>query len=621
MGHTGCNDRLLEGAQVRIARLKIENFRGIATSELRLPAHGVLVGDNNTGKSTVLEAIDLVLGPERLYRRPVIDEHDFYGGRYLDQDQRPIEIRVEVIVIDLSDEQVRHFRDHVEWWDTSSASLLDGPPAEGTDRAQVKSALRLIFVGAYDTDEDDFTGATYFAWPEAPDGGRATFRTNDKRMCGYLFLRAHRTAARALTLERGSLLDIILRLQDQRLQIWESVLKQLRELSVAQGSELSVNGILNRVEMAVRGFVPAGWADTPHLKVTDLTREHLRKTLTVFLGTGAQVDSKEYAAPFQHQGTGTLNVLVLALLSMIAELKQNVIFAMEEPEIAIPPHAQRQIVDKVRALSAQAIFTSHSPYVLERFEPGEVYVLERKEGVLGGRPAELPPGVKSKAYRANLRARFCEALLSRRVLIVEGETEYDALPVAARRLCELHAAEHESLEAMGIAIICAQSDSQVAPLGSYFRQLGKIVYAVYDSQEPEQRAAIATAIQHTFESPEVSFEKLLVSATREAALRRFGARLVSEGEWPTHLAKWKPTATSTIGDLQEGLREYLSWRKGSAGAADLLSLCTRDEMPQYVVETLRSIQAHVASARVLQNLRPVGATDADKHVSDPSDAS
>ncbi len=37
------------------------------------------------------------------------------------------------------------------------------------------------------------------------------------------------------------------------------------------------------------------------------------------------------AVPFQHVGTGTLNALVLALLSFIAELKpDSVIFAMEE---------------------------------------------------------------------------------------------------------------------------------------------------------------------------------------------------------------------------------------------------------------------------------------------------
>ena len=61
--------------------------------------NSVFVGDNNSGKSTIFEAIDLVMGPDRLARHPVIDEHDFYGGEYLKGDEK-VQIYIEVIVID-----------------------------------------------------------------------------------------------------------------------------------------------------------------------------------------------------------------------------------------------------------------------------------------------------------------------------------------------------------------------------------------------------------------------------------------------------------------------------------------------------------------------------------------
>src|ERR1700676_2494284 len=115
---------------MRIVTIKIHNFRGIKTAEILFPGNAVLVGDNNTGKSTVLEAIDLVLGPERMSRTAVIDEHDFYAGCYVDSEGAPIPIKVEVIVIDLNEEQLRHFRDHIEWWDVTSCGLIEGPPAE-----------------------------------------------------------------------------------------------------------------------------------------------------------------------------------------------------------------------------------------------------------------------------------------------------------------------------------------------------------------------------------------------------------------------------------------------------------------------------------------------------------
>jgi len=63
---------------VKIFSVEIENFRGIRSAKLLLPDHAVLIGDNNTGKSSVFEAVDLALGPDRLSRRPPVDEHDFY---------------------------------------------------------------------------------------------------------------------------------------------------------------------------------------------------------------------------------------------------------------------------------------------------------------------------------------------------------------------------------------------------------------------------------------------------------------------------------------------------------------------------------------------------------------
>jgi hypothetical protein len=51
---------------VKVSHLEIKNFSGVKKASLLLPDHAVLIGDNNTGKSTVLEALDLALGPDRL---------------------------------------------------------------------------------------------------------------------------------------------------------------------------------------------------------------------------------------------------------------------------------------------------------------------------------------------------------------------------------------------------------------------------------------------------------------------------------------------------------------------------------------------------------------------------
>ncbi|MEY4602619.1 MAG: hypothetical protein RL292_560 [Candidatus Parcubacteria bacterium] len=580
---------------MKITRVKIKNFRGISEGEVFFSDHNVLVGDNNIGKSSILEAIDLVLGPERLSRTSIIDEHDFYAGEYLDLNGDPKCIDIEVVVTNLTQEQESYFKDHLEWWDKNTNTILDQAPIEDTDKESVTSALRLGFKGFYDKEEDDFDGNTYYLNPPLEDGGFIKFKTVDKRLCGFLYLRTLRTGSRALSLERGSLLDIILKLQDKHLQIWEDVLSELRELPVADKPELGIHDILSSVQNSVRLFIPSDGMDNPHIKVSDLTRENLRKTLTAFMDTGAKKeDGSPYSAPFQHQGTGTINVLVLALLSLIAELKQNVIFAMEEPEIAIPPHTQKSIISDICRKSTQAIFTSHSPYVLEEFNPAEILVLKKEKGVLSSVPAEFTSIIKPKAYRFEFRKRFTEALLARRVLITEGPTEYDAFRSATRRLHELQPEEFKALEALGVAIISADTDSQIAPIGELFNKLGKETFAVFDLQtDNTQRADIMAKVKYPYESTYAGCEELIVEETSEDALRRFALLTVSDGDWPLHLKSQTPTLSTPIGTLKTVLINYFGASKGAGTVANLLEQCSRDEMPRFIVETLLSIQKNI----------------------------
>lgn len=571
---------------MQIVRLQIKNFRAIQSANLLLPENVVFVGDNNSGKSTILEAIDLVLGPERIRQRPVVDEHDFYEGRYINEDETAdqIEIRVEAVVIGLNEEQESRFVNHIEFWDTENDSLLQEPPADRTDDDSVVPALRVAFVGNYDAEEDDFEGQTYFMSPETENGELVKFHTSDKRFCGFLFLRTLRTGSRALSLERGSLLDIILRLREKRVQIWEDVIAELREVGVAEDENLGLSETLVQVQSKLRSFVPTEWADNPHIRVSDLTRETLRRTLTVFMAAGSESDS--YAVPFRRQGTGTINMLVFALLSLIAEEKQNVIFAMEEPEIAIPPYTQKRVIESVRASSSQVLFTSHSPYVLEEFDPSQIAVLRRDGGILTLAKAKLPPTVKMKAYRREMRTRFSEALLARRVLIVEGRTEYDVIPAAARRMAKLDPESRRSLDSLGIAVVPADTDSQVVPLVEYFEALGKRVFAIYDEQTERD---ITGSIENGFEAPEKGMEKVLAYHTELSALETFVDDLIERGDWPLR------ESDQPDDDLQEDDYRKLFFRvlrkfKGSGESAELVSRCQIDEMPTFIVETLASIQ-------------------------------
>jgi putative ATP-dependent endonuclease of the OLD family len=66
--------------------------------------------------------------------------------------------------------------------------------------------------------------------------------------------------------------------------------------------------------------------------------------------------------------------------------------------------------------------------------------------------------------------------------------------------------------------------------------------------------------------------------------------LVEIGEWPPHLSDRTPTTQMSFDDLKEALRRYFNWSKGSGTAADLFTICSIDEMPEYVKNTMESIK-------------------------------
>ncbi|MBP2450071.1 ATP-dependent nuclease [Rhizobium leguminosarum] len=611
---------------MKIVQIKISNFRGIRSCELLLPEHAVLIGDNNVGKSTVLEAIDLCLGPDRLSRQPPVDEHDFHLGKYLssnpaapvaaglaepaveagatvpeggEQAANPM-IEVEVTISNLSVEQQDHFGEQIEWWDIGTNALYIGDAA-GLDDAKALPAIRVTFQGFYNEDEDDFAGNSVFTRSIDEDEKPTPFSKRDKQKCGFLYLRTLRTGSRALSLERGSLLDIILRLKEIRPRMWEDTIGALKTLDVAGDPELGVSGILESVNKALKKYVPREWGANPHLRVSTLTREHLRKVITAFIATG----DGTHAAPFYRQGAGTINMLVLALLSQIAEDKQNVIFAMEEVETAIPPYAQKRIVHELRKLSAQSLLTSHSPYVLEEFDIDETLILSRTpDGILSKATVQLPDSVKLKRYRQEFRQRFCEGLLAGRVLIVEGATEASSYPAVARRLAELDGTKYASLEALGICVIDAGTDSQVAVMAKLYRDLGKRTFGACDKQKDADKDAIEAQVEKLFMHDEHGFEDLVLKETTQAALVRFAGMI----EWPPHLLQQfgDPKA-----DAANALPALFKWAKGGWSLADFLVQCTEEEIPKFLKDACITLKQLCAPEETEAEAPPEeGAADA-----------
>jgi len=590
---------------MKVRRLEIENFRGVAEGQITFRGNTLLVGGNNVGKSTVCEALDLALGPERLYRRPVVDEHDFYGGRYVDAEGNPVQIRIRAILVDLSPEAILRFGDHLRRWDDAKLRFIDEEPG-GADKADEEGlvwALPVLFVARYDREEDDFMGQTFFDHPTIPDEelsdeqraslgqGRTDFSRSHKRFCGYVYLRALRTGSRALGLQRGSLLDTILRLGGEGApEMWFDTLEKLRDLDPAVGEIEQLQAIRTEIRERMGKFVSlAPGDDSAAFFASELTREHLREVVRLFIATSPS----DHSVPFSRQGTGSINLLVFALLTLIADRKGNesVIFAMEEPEIALPPHTQRRVTRFVRSKMGQAIVTSHSPYVIEQFGPEDIVMLNREgPGRLVGTRID-PGGFKPKAYWAQ-RRQFAEAILARGVLVVEGATEAVLLPVASSIL-EQDDPDYTHLDLAGVSIFTADGDGDVPRWGPIFKALDKQVFGFRDKQAAASSAEAEQQINvfdKFWESPETGVEHLLINQTSPAVHRRFLETVFTRSDYPSGEPRY--AATLTEDEATTLAFKVLKARKGDGfayGALFVEQCRTEGELPEFLRSVLREI--------------------------------
>lgn len=576
---------------MRVDKLSIENFRGIKKANLDFAGHTLLIGGNNVGKSTICEALELALGPDRQARFPVIEEFDFYNAAYLDADENTIDISIEVLLTDVTPTIRKACAPYLERWNPKDRKLLGKGEIDGVDESGFQWALRLVTVARYNKEEDEFQANTHYATAyDAADEDSSRVPRQIKRTFGFLYLRALRTGSRALSLERGSLLDVILRLQSLQTGIWEHVRGRLENLDppIDDGAK-KLTPVLHSIEQRLADYIQmATPGQATRLFVSQLTREHLRKTLSFFLS----IAPDQKPVPFQEVGTGTLNTLVLALLSFIAELKEeNVIFAMEEPEIAIPPHTQRRISEYLLNKTTQCLVTSHSPYVIESFEPERTLILRRDDqGTVTGKQVTLSADVKAKTYRRHLRRGFAEAMLAKGVIVAEGYTEVVTLQAVAAAM-EAADTKNYPFDLAGVSIITPDGDGSIPEFGRFFRSLDLPTFAFLDKKtrtEKDEAALKAASFAILNETKYPSMETLLVT---EIPLDRQWQYLEALRNTGGAGSIAIPTTRPADADLRAKTLEVLKAGKGSGRSAELIDLCKSAELPTSVTEFLAKIYA------------------------------
>ncbi|MDX1882558.1 ATP-dependent nuclease [Mycolicibacterium sp. 120270] len=396
-------------------------------------------------------------------------------------------------------------------------------------------------------------------------------------------------------MQRGSLLDTILHLGGEgSAEMWQETLDHLSSLEPAIGDIPQLQAVRESLRERLGRFVNlAAGQDSTAFFASDLTRQHLREVVRLFIAT----QPSNHPVPYLRQGTGSINLLVFALLTIIADLKDthSVIFAMEEPEIALPPHTQRRVTRYVLQQMGQSIVTSHSGPVIEQFGPESIVMVHRDGAKLIGAPINLEK-IKPKTYSTN-RRQFAESILARGVLVVEGSTEAVVFP-AVSTVLERVRPGYTHLDFSGVSIFTCNGDGDVDRYGPIFKALGKNVYGACDKPSgPTPTDALANRAQfdHFWESSEKGIELVLTKGIPSDILRNFLADVSTRADYPSS-HPYSPGIPDE--DVPALAGKVLKARKGEAYAyaAVLIGHCkTEADLPSDLVDVLVAIDIHMAA--------------------------
>lgn len=149
---------------MRIARIRIDRFRGYCYTQLAVPANMVLVGEPQAGRTDIVEALRRVLDPRSTRSR--VNPLDVY--RPADGDEESL-TEVEVTLLDLGDDLETLLSENLETFDQATGEI-----ATSSNAGDAVLGVRLCYRARYDLDTD--TGEHWVDYPARSDAAAGVFK-------------------------------------------------------------------------------------------------------------------------------------------------------------------------------------------------------------------------------------------------------------------------------------------------------------------------------------------------------------------------------------------------------------------------------------------------------------
>ena len=469
----------LEGEKIMILlkTVRIFGFRGLQNIEVDLEPTTILTGMNNSGKSSFFKALQLSLGNTQL-----VTQDDFF----IQNDQQTDRILIDLLIIP-SDENGRQEFNFPEEWETVFKVERIKPNNEGYYviplRTQVSfdDATNSYKVTRYILNEwPNFINEDRNSWHEMPNGNEKSFSFEEYP---FFYIDAQRDILNDIK-QKNSFLGKLLSKVEYSPDSIKKIETQIEKLnhSVVENSE-----ILKNVRDTLTQLKSVMYNTSKGVEITPFTKKvrDLNKGVSIYYTEQNDSFSMEY------HGMGTRSwSSLLTLKSFIDVLHNNAlknsrpfspILAIEEPESHLHPNAQKRLFGQINSIYGQKIISTHSPFI-----PGSAQIQQirnfyrlKDEGVCCGQidTTKLQSEEIRKLNRQVISTRG-EIYFSKAIVLFEGETEEQALPIFAKKYFNQEASE------LGINFIGVSGADNYLPF-IRFAEAYKIPWFIFSDGEIE----------------------------------------------------------------------------------------------------------------------------------------
>ena len=533
---------------MRIRRVLIERFRGLERLEFMPGPRTIILGPNNSGKTTVVEALDLLLHSGLGRPRPAPTELDYFARRPADG------FSIEAVIGALTEGFAAEVRDHLEGWGAEAEEVVPEPDGDG-----IEPIVRVRVRG-----DAGFDLVHEFAKPES---GGARFPPRLRAQLGWVFDGRMREPARQLNFFQGGLLERLFAPVDLGPTV-DALRDALAGGAAAVNDDAAVKGVLADLaaDLTILGLIEPG--ESPQFEVGGVSERELLQAMRLSLPSG------DVTVPVARQGRGAQRLLLVALLLRIAQRSGAMaIGGFEEPEEALEPLRQTQVARMLAGIAdagGQIFVVTHSPEIARAFAIEDILLLE------GLRPDDARPLRKTvsepmrQKYERWLERGVVRALFARIPLLVEGPGDRAVIETFWRALAEQQAVL--PAEQLRLDVVNCEGAPEMPAMARLLAEAGKKVAVWAEQDRPDILEGLrgeghcAAFLLHDPAEGRRNLEEALAASASLDALAR-GMSAVAEGRG----YDWAAQRNDLVSRAQVS-QETREAMKGAGALPDLLGM-------------------------------------------------